>query len=63
MSRIDLYSHTTFSDGSCSPTELVDLAIQQGIDILSITDHDTTEGLPEALEATQDHSIETHAGD
>jgi len=62
MSRIDLHTHTTFSDGSFSPIELVDLATQQGLDILAITDHDTTEGLPEALEATKDLSLELIPG-
>ena len=62
MSRIDLHTHTTFSDGSCSPTELIELATQQGLDILAITDHDTTEGLPEALEATKDLSLELIPG-
>jgi predicted metal-dependent phosphoesterase TrpH len=62
MSRIDLHTHTTFSDGSFSPTELVDLATQQGLDFLAITDHDTTEGLPEALEATKSISLELIPG-
>ena len=62
MSRIDLHTHTTFSDGSFSPTELVDLATQKGLDILAITDHDTTEGLSEALKATQDLSLELIPG-
>ena len=62
MSRIDLHTHTTFSDGSFSPTELVDLATQQGLDILAITDHDTTEGLSEALEATKNLSLELIPG-
>ncbi|GJL61118.1 MAG: PHP-like protein [Nitrospirales bacterium] len=54
MSRIDLHTHTHFSDGSFSPTALVQLAHQQGVSILAITDHDTTEGLPEAM-ATAHH--------
>lgn len=62
MSRIDLHTHTTFSDGSFSPTELVALATQQGLDILSITDHDTTEGLPEAMAAVKDLSLELIPG-
>ncbi|TFG66294.1 MAG: PHP domain-containing protein [Nitrospirales bacterium] len=62
MSRIDLHTHTTFSDGSFSPTELIDLANQQGLDILAITDHDTTDGLPEALEATKNLSLELIPG-
>jgi predicted metal-dependent phosphoesterase TrpH len=62
MSRIDLHTHTTFSDGSFSPTDLVTLANQQSIDILAITDHDTTEGLPEAIEATKTLSLELIPG-
>lgn len=38
----DLHCHTTCSDGSLSPTELVNRAAEQGVDVLSITDHDTT---------------------
>ncbi len=62
MSRIDLHTHTTFSDGSFSPTELIDLADQKGLDILAITDHDTTEGLPEALKAAKNLSLELIPG-
>ena len=62
MSRIDLHTHTTFSDGSFSPTDLVTLANQQGIDVLAITDHDTTDGLPEAIEATKALSLELIPG-
>lgn len=62
MGRIDLHSHTTFSDGSFTPTELIALANQKNLDILSITDHDTTDGLPEAMEATKDLSLELIPG-
>ena len=62
MSRIDLHSHTTFSDGSFTPTELIELANQKNLDILSITDHDTTDGLPEAMEASKDLSLELIPG-
>lgn len=37
----DLHSHTTFSDGSLTPRELVSRALEKGVDVLSITDHDT----------------------
>ena len=53
MSRIDLHTHTTWSDGSFSPTELVQWAHQHSIQTLAVTDHDTTEGLPEALAVGQ----------
>ncbi|WP_052078383.1 PHP domain-containing protein [Spirochaeta lutea] len=46
---IDLHSHTTASDGSLSPGELVSLAKELGITHLAVTDHDTVAGLPEAM--------------
>jgi predicted metal-dependent phosphoesterase TrpH len=48
---IDLHTHTFHSDGTFSPRQLVELARQRGIDVLAVTDHDTTAGLTEALEA------------
>jgi len=39
---IDLHTHTTASDGRCSPEELVARAAAAGVDVLSVTDHDTT---------------------
>ncbi|MDH4193061.1 MAG: PHP domain-containing protein [Nitrospirota bacterium] len=62
MSRIDLHTHTHFSDGSFSPTALVELAHQQGLNILAITDHDTTDGLTEAMEAAQGLPLELVPG-
>lgn len=47
---IDLHTHTTCSDGTDSPRELVNKAIVQGLDILGISDHDTTAGWAEAAE-------------
>lgn len=41
---IDLHSHTNESDGSCSPTELVNEAVRTGVSVLGITDHDTFAG-------------------
>jgi len=49
MGRIDLHLHTTFSDGSLSPTDVVTLGHTAGLRALAITDHDTVDGLPEAL--------------
>ena len=49
MSRIDLHSHTTASDGSLTPEELVRLAKRQGVSTLAVTDHDTVAGLPRAI--------------
>ena len=47
--RADLHSHTLFSDGTMSPQELIDLAIQSGLNALSITDHDTVEAYHQAI--------------
>jgi predicted metal-dependent phosphoesterase TrpH len=49
--RVDLHLHTTASDGRLSPTALVQLARARKIDIMAITDHDTTGGIAEALAA------------
>lgn len=46
--HFDLHSHTTASDGSLSPTELVRHARTSGVDVLALTDHDNTSGLEEA---------------
>lgn len=43
-SKIDLHSHTNASDGFLSPIDLIDRAIENGIDLLAITDHDTING-------------------
>ena len=47
---IDLHTHTTCSDGTDSPRELVNKAIAQGLDVLGISDHDTTSGWDEATQ-------------
>ena len=41
--KIDLHIHTTMSDGAFSPKEVVDMAYDNGVEIMSITDHDTIE--------------------
>jgi len=48
---VDLHSHTTASDGTLSPTALVQAAAARGILALAVTDHDTTAGLDEARRA------------
>lgn len=47
----DLHTHSSCSDGQMSPTELVNLAKQQGVDVLALTDHDTVSGISEAQQA------------
>lgn len=48
---IDLHIHSSFSDGSMTPTELVRYARRKGLSAIAITDHDTIDGIDEACEA------------
>lgn len=52
---VDLHLHTTASDGVLSPTELVEMAAGRGLSVIAITDHDSTDGIAEALSAAQQH--------
>lgn len=58
MIHIDLHLHTTHSDGTLSPTQLVDLCASRGLKVLAISDHDSTTGIPEATTAATRHDIE-----
>ena len=62
MKIVDLHVHSNKSDGTCSPSELVDLAIQKGLSAFALTDHDTTAGLDEAIEYAKDRDIEVVPG-
>lgn len=53
----DLHSHSTFSDGTLTPGELVARAAQRGVAVLALTDHDHTGGLAAAREAAAEHQI------
>jgi predicted metal-dependent phosphoesterase TrpH len=55
--NIDLHVHTTASDGTLSPAETVREAVAQGIVLLGITDHDTTDGIAEAQEAARETGL------
>lgn len=50
---IDLHVHSTFSDGSRTPSELAAEAVAAGLTALSVTDHDTMGGVPELVEAAR----------
>ena len=62
MKIVDLHVHSNKSDGSFSPTELVNYAIEKGLSAFALTDHDTTDGLDEALEAAKGKDIEVIPG-
>lgn len=53
--NIDLQTHTTASDGKLTPTELVKLAIKKKLSAIAITDHDSVNGIDEALKAAKDN--------
>ncbi|CDH27190.1 Protein trpH [Xenorhabdus bovienii str. Jollieti] len=57
IKRYDLHSHTTASDGVLSPEQLVDRAVSMGINVLAITDHDTTDGIPPARVYIQQQNL------
>lgn len=59
---IDLHIHSTFSDGSMSPTELVQYAHRQGLSAIAITDHDTIEGIEEAMHVGNQLGVEVVSG-
>ena len=49
--NVDLHCHSTASDGSLTPAELVKLAIEREVDLLSITDHDTLNAYHHGLDS------------
>lgn len=53
MDFIDLHVHSAASDGSCSPKELVRMALEKGLYAIAITDHDTINGIVPAIEAAE----------
>lgn len=59
---VDLHTHSTASDGSLSPQELVRYAKKKGAAAISLTDHDTVEGLEEALAAGLEQDLEVIPG-
>ena len=53
----DLQSHSTYSDGALAPAAVVAAAAAAGVTLLALTDHDTVDGVAEALSAAQEHAI------
>jgi predicted metal-dependent phosphoesterase TrpH len=60
--RFDLHTHSTASDGTLSPSELVACAAAAGVDVLALTDHDTLEGIAEANAAARRLGVELVPG-
>ena len=55
---VDFHTHSTFSDGTFTPTELLEHAKEVGLSAIALTDHDTVNGLNEAIEAAANTNIE-----
>jgi len=62
MKICDLHCHSHFSDGTCSPAELIDLAQKQGLSALALTDHNTSKGLEEFTAAAVGSGVEAVPG-
>jgi predicted metal-dependent phosphoesterase TrpH len=59
---IDLHSHTNESDGTFTPLELVELAIERGLEALAISDHDTFAGYDQALPEARSRGLDLVCG-
>ncbi len=59
---IDLHTHSIYSDGSSTPTELIELAQRNGLRGLALTDHDTVEGVVELMELGRQAGISVISG-
>ena len=67
MNYIDLHVHSSISDGTLTPTEVVQLAMQKGLQAIALTDHDTVDGVKEAMDAanrlaTTDYKLQVIPG-
>ena len=60
--KVDLHLHTTASDGSFTPKELVVEAEEKGLAVIAVTDHDTVAGVEPALEASENREIKVIPG-
>ena len=62
MKKVDFHVHTNFSDGLLNPKDVVKRASKNGVSILAITDHDTIDGISEAIEESKLHNIKIIPG-
>lgn len=60
--RIDLHTHSSCSDGTDTPAELMGKAAHAGLDVIALTDHDTHDGIPAALAAAALHGVQLVPG-
>lgn len=62
MPVIDLHTHSTLSDGTCPPEELVHAALKSGVQLFALTDHDTTAGVERAQQCCAQHQLRCVTG-
>lgn len=62
MRKSEIHMHSIFSDGEFSPSELIELAEKNEVSVLSLTDHDTFEGIPEFLQSSEETGITAFPG-
>lgn len=62
MKKVDLHTHSFYSDGTSSPRHVVENAGKSGVSLLFLTDHDTLEGSQEALARGKELDLEVHCG-
>lgn len=63
MNKIcDLHTHSVFSDGTYTPAEIIDEAIEIGLSAVALCDHNTVDGLPDFLKAAEGKNITAVAG-
>lgn len=58
----DLHTHSAFSDGTCTPAEVVDAAVAKGLSAVALTDHNTTDGLSDFINAASGKKIDIVPG-
>lgn len=58
----DLHTHSLFSDGTCTPTQIVEQAVRMELGAVALTDHNIVDGLPEFLDAARGKPIEVVLG-
>lgn len=58
----DLHTHSTFSDGTCAPAEIVSVAQDLGLGAVALTDHNTSHGLPDFMDSARKAGIRGIAG-
>lgn len=60
--KVDLHTHSTFSDGTVTPEKLVKIALRERVKVLALCDHDTTDGIESFMSASANTELRTVAG-